>query len=300
MSAHKNTASAAATTATDASTQAATFLRSGTSATSFALATGSKTFTLAVDRQFAVNDWILVSRTSDATKWAFGQITAKTGTSVTVRVDTINGSGTFTDWTLAISGPQGVQGPAGAPGAGTGDVVGPASAVANNLAAFDATTGKLLKDSGKAYPTGTIVGTSDTQTLTNKTISGGTVDNAVIGGTTPAAGTFTTLKGRRPLVSLDAAQTFALDDAATLQRLTGSTNRIWTIPANATVAFAVEDEIEVFNDGTANLTLTAASGVTVNSVAAGSITLTANQGGVLKKVDTNRWIFMGDNKALWA
>ena len=102
-SAHKNTASAAATTATDASTQAATFLRSGTSATSFALATGSKTFTLAADRQFAVNDWILVSRTSDATKWAFGQITAKTGTSVTVRVDTINGSGTFTDWTLAIS-----------------------------------------------------------------------------------------------------------------------------------------------------------------------------------------------------
>jgi hypothetical protein len=31
---------------------------------------------------------------------------------------------------------------------GTGDVVGPASATNNDLAAFDGTTGKLIKDSG--------------------------------------------------------------------------------------------------------------------------------------------------------
>lgn len=35
-------------------------------------------------------------------------------------------------------------------GGGTGDVVGPASAVNNNLAAFNTTTGKLIKDSGVA------------------------------------------------------------------------------------------------------------------------------------------------------
>ena len=35
-----------------------------------------------------------------------------------------------------------------AAGGGTGDVVGPASATNNRLAAFDGTTGKLLKDSG--------------------------------------------------------------------------------------------------------------------------------------------------------
>ena len=38
-----------------------------------------------------------------------------------------------------------------------------------------------------------IVTTTATQTLTNKAISGGTVNNAVIGGTTPEAGTFTVL-----------------------------------------------------------------------------------------------------------
>ena len=68
---------------------------------------------------------------------------------------------------------------------GSGDVVGPASAVATELACFDGTTGKLIKratGSGIAKltsgvlsvvtaPSGTIVGTSDTQTLTAKRIT---------------------------------------------------------------------------------------------------------------------------------
>ena len=52
-----------------------------------------------------------------------------------------------------------------------GDVAGPGSSTNNNLTAFDGTTGKVIKDSGKATPTGDVVGTSDTQTLTNKTLT---------------------------------------------------------------------------------------------------------------------------------
>lgn len=66
---------------------------------------------------------------------------------------TTNGSGTLS-WTTV----------------GTGDVVGPASSVNNRVVTFDGTTGKLIKDSGYGLPAGSFVGTTDTQTLTNKRI----------------------------------------------------------------------------------------------------------------------------------
>lgn len=68
-----------------------------------------------------------------------------------------SGSLSNSDTLLMAFYATGDVGPAGPPGAGSGDVNGPASAVANEIALFDGTTGKLIKS---ATTTGIIKATS--------------------------------------------------------------------------------------------------------------------------------------------
>jgi hypothetical protein len=57
---------------------------------------------------------------------------------------------TSTGWQdLALVGPPGPQGPPGATGSGAGDVSGPASSVADRIAVYSGTSGKVIKDGGK-------------------------------------------------------------------------------------------------------------------------------------------------------
>ena len=100
--------------------------------------------------------------------------------------------------------------------------------------------------------------------------------------------------------SQDAAQTFAITDANTLQILTGSTNRIWTIPTNASVAFQIGTVILLQNTGTGDLTITAIAGVVLDSVfhaaAADNQSDRVLDGGTaaLIKTATNTWALSGD------
>lgn len=55
---------------------------------------------------------------------------------------------------------------------GTGTVVGPESSSVGNIVVWNSTDGIQIGDSGTALPAGTLVGTTATQTLTNKTING--------------------------------------------------------------------------------------------------------------------------------
>ena len=94
--------------AVTAASQGASLL--ATSTTSTLVGTGARTFTTQASKQFQVGMWVLVVRTSAPTTWMLGQVTSYSGTSLSISVSAINGSGTYTDWSIGVSGPQGAAG----------------------------------------------------------------------------------------------------------------------------------------------------------------------------------------------
>jgi hypothetical protein len=87
--------------------------------------------------------------------------------------------------------------------------------------------------------------------------------------------------------------TLALTDAGKLVTFTGAAATV-TIPTNATVAFAVGDQINIAQLGTAQITMGTASGVTL--VSAGAKTKTNGQYAVVTVVQytANSWLLLGN------
>lgn len=145
-----DSAEAAALSASAAAGSASTAAGwSATSTTSMALTSGSKTLTIQTAKQFTAGTNIKVKRTAaPTTTYAHTTVdTYNSGTGAltfTLASDLIVGSGTYTDWTIELSGARGAT--------GSGDVNGPASATNNAVALYDGPTGKLLKD-GPSYGT---------------------------------------------------------------------------------------------------------------------------------------------------
>jgi hypothetical protein len=120
---------AAADAATAAGQQAGR--TAGTSSSSVAIGTGTKTFTTQADKMFDVGSFqVIRSAAAPTTNWMFGQVATYSGTTLTMDVQATGGSGTFTDWLISLSGARGVvgpQGPSGTIAAGTGTSLAPGS-----------------------------------------------------------------------------------------------------------------------------------------------------------------------------
>jgi hypothetical protein len=106
----------------------------GTSTTSLAIGTGTKTFTIAeTDRGWGVGARLKATSDANAANFMSGLVTAYSGTTLELSVDLVGGSGTLDDWTINLAGERGAP---GADGLGTGDMV--ASTYDPNAVAADA------------------------------------------------------------------------------------------------------------------------------------------------------------------
>lgn len=94
-----------------------TSLITATSTTSLATTgTGSKTWTIQSGRGFAMGQRLRVA-SDDGTKINEGVVTSYSGTSLTINVDYVSGSGTHADWNISVTGDR------GASGTGSGDML---------------------------------------------------------------------------------------------------------------------------------------------------------------------------------
>ena len=114
----------------------------GTSTSSIAIGTGSKTFVTQASKQFAAGQFILITSDANSANYMHGQVTSYSTTSLVVNVIDVGGSGTLADWTISVSGSRGAIGETGAEGAN--DKV-------KNVSA-DASAGYLAEKLAALYP----------------------------------------------------------------------------------------------------------------------------------------------------
>lgn len=112
------TAAAASAAAAAASASSAVLL-TGTSTTSLAIGSGTKSFVTQTGRGFVVGQYLIAASLAGPSNYMFGQVLAyNAGTgALDVDVQVVGGSGTKADWSIAVAGARGATGAPGAPGA---------------------------------------------------------------------------------------------------------------------------------------------------------------------------------------
>lgn len=157
----------------------------GTSTDSLSISVASKTFTTNTYLQFAEGSQVTITATADLSKYMSGQVTAydqETG-DITVNVGATNGSGTFSNWSITLSGAAGATGAAGADGIADNISIGTVTA---GTAAASITGTSPNKFLNLTLQTGATGAAGAPNVLSIGTVTDGATADATITGTSPA------------------------------------------------------------------------------------------------------------------
>ena len=200
------------------------------------------------------------------------------------------------DGTDGVTGPQGPQGAAGADGIDGADGV---SFVWRGAWA-DATAYALNDVVGHAGASYICISANTADGSTEPGVGAswsGSWDLMVEAGDLTAQGTLGSgpaVLARRVVNAQAAAYTLALADEGASVHMTSASAATLTVPAEATVAFPLGTEIEVIALGAGPISITAAAGVTLNGLTAGSTEIAAQwHGAVLRKYAADTWLIIG-------
>ena len=147
--------------------------------------------------------------------------------------------------------------------------------------------------------TGSVVGTTDTQTLTNKTLTTPTIGSFVNATHThTAAATGGTLTGSSIYygfnTSTGSTYTLVLTDAGKVLPISNSSANTVTVPTNASVALPTGTAVTLVQTGTGQTSVTGASGVAVYSESSKLKLRGQYAAATLLKTDTDTWVAFGN------
>lgn len=279
------------------------------STTSLTIGTGAKSLVVSTGAAFIAGQAVLISANGNpgnditATIVAYNSVDG----AMDVNVTSVNGSGTYNDWALALTLSVDLSGYLQKSG---GIMSGPLTLPASTMAGATLNVPQGVAPSspvnGDIWTTSTgifariaavtrqLASISGTETFTNKTLTSPIVNGMTEASTVKDPGGSDQKVGFRgiPVLSATAARALVLNDIAqTVKNTTGG----WSIPANSSVPFPIGSAITLYNDSASDQTITITTDTLrlAGDTATGTRTLAGRGLATMLKVNTTEWVISG-------